>query len=62
MTLQIPRNFGPVSKEVFREDLKVVAGALPPGLDGVFLRIGPNPYFKPVGGCVDDDDDVCLLL
>jgi hypothetical protein len=25
-------------------------GKLPPGLEGVFLRVGPNPLLKPLGG------------
>ena len=40
--------YKPVDKEVNSEDLKVV-GQLPRSLDGVFARVGPNPYFKPTG-------------
>lgn len=40
--------YQPVDKEVDLQDLKVV-GQLPSSLDGVFARVGPNPYFKPVG-------------
>lgn len=35
-------NFGPVGKEVEREALEVI-GTIPPELNGVLLRTGPNP-------------------
>lgn len=40
--------YKPVDSEANREDLKVL-GQLPRSLDGVFARVGPNPYFKPTG-------------
>ncbi|MFE8979067.1 carotenoid oxygenase family protein [Streptomyces cyaneofuscatus] len=40
--------FAPVTEEVDAVDLHVV-GELPEGLDGVYLRNGPNPRFTPVG-------------
>ncbi|MEV7273435.1 carotenoid oxygenase family protein [Streptomyces bacillaris] len=40
--------FAPVTEEVDAVDLPVV-GELPAGLDGVYLRNGPNPRFTPVG-------------
>lgn len=40
--------YKPVDTEADSEDLKVV-GQLPRSLDGVFARVGPNPYFKPTG-------------
>ncbi|MEU6632012.1 carotenoid oxygenase family protein [Streptomyces parvus] len=40
--------FAPVTEEVDDVDLHVV-GDLPDGLDGVYLRNGPNPRFTPVG-------------
>ncbi|WP_435884054.1 carotenoid oxygenase family protein [Streptomyces cyaneofuscatus] len=40
--------FAPVTEEVDAADLHVV-GELPEGLDGVYLRNGPNPRFTPVG-------------
>ncbi|GFR51519.1 hypothetical protein Agub_g13935 [Astrephomene gubernaculifera] len=43
-------NFAPVDDELFSEDLPVVEGKLPPGLDGCYVRAGPNPFFKPVAG------------
>lgn len=27
-----------------------VVGSMPQHLQGVYLRVGPNPYLKPVGG------------
>ncbi|MBV9928536.1 MAG: carotenoid oxygenase family protein [Acidobacteria bacterium] len=40
-------NFAPVCEEVTADDLTVV-GELPPELDGMFVRNGPNPQFPPV--------------
>jgi carotenoid cleavage dioxygenase-like enzyme len=40
----------PVNTEVFTMDLKVVEGAIPPDMSGVFLRTGPNPQHQPWGG------------
>ncbi|MFD5185312.1 carotenoid oxygenase family protein [Streptomyces sp. NPDC058372] len=40
--------FAPVTEEVDEADLHVV-GELPEGLDGVYLRNGPNPRFTPIG-------------
>ena len=37
----------PVLEESHGVEAKVVAGSLPPGLRGVFLRIGPNPPVAP---------------
>jgi carotenoid cleavage dioxygenase-like enzyme len=42
-------NFGPVREEVTAEDLKVI-GELPEGLEGMFVRNGPNPQFDPIKG------------
>lgn len=41
-------NFAPVHEEVTADDLPVV-GELPPELDGIFVRNGPNPQFDPLG-------------
>ena len=41
-------NFAPVESETSAENLKVV-GALPPELDGVYIRNGANPAFAPLG-------------
>ena len=40
-------NFAPVREEVTFDDLKV-AGELPPEMDGMFVRNGPNPQFPPI--------------
>jgi len=42
-------NFAPVVGECTLDDL-VVDGVLPPGLDGVYLRNGPNPAHEPMLG------------
>ena len=42
-------NFAPVVGECTLDDL-VVDGVLPPGLDGVYLRNGPNPAHEPLLG------------
>lgn len=39
-------NFAPVRQEVTATDLKVL-GDLPPDLNGMFVRNGPNPQFPP---------------
>ncbi|MBY0457234.1 MAG: carotenoid oxygenase family protein, partial [Gemmataceae bacterium] len=41
-------NFFPVHEETTAADLKVT-GTLPKGLDGLFVRNGPNPQFAPAG-------------
>src|SRR5262245_45585512 len=41
-------NFAPVREEVTAEKLPVV-GRIPDGLDGMFVRNGPNPQFPPLG-------------
>lgn len=41
-------NFAPVSTEVRVEPLEIV-GELPPDLQGMFIRNGPNPQFPPLG-------------
>jgi carotenoid cleavage dioxygenase len=40
-------NFAPVREEVTADDLTVI-GELPPELDGMFVRNGPNPQFPPI--------------
>jgi carotenoid cleavage dioxygenase-like enzyme len=42
-------NFGPVHDERADDALEVI-GAIPPALDGTFVRNGPNPQFQPLGG------------
>jgi carotenoid cleavage dioxygenase-like enzyme len=41
-------NFAPVRHEVDADGLSVI-GAIPDDLDGMFLRVGPNPQFDPPG-------------
>lgn len=41
-------NFAPVKEEITASDLPVI-GQLPQELSGMFLRVGPNPLFPPVG-------------
>ncbi|MFC9583505.1 carotenoid oxygenase family protein [Streptomyces yangpuensis] len=41
-------SFAPVTEEVDAADLEVT-GELPPSLDGLYLRNGPNPRFTPIG-------------
>ncbi|MBD0370527.1 MAG: carotenoid oxygenase family protein [Pyrinomonadaceae bacterium] len=40
-------NFAPVREEVTADDLTVI-GELPPEMDGMFVRNGPNPQFRPI--------------
>ena len=43
--------YAPVHEfDVVDSELEVVEGALPPELDGAFLRIGPNPVLPPLNG------------
>ncbi len=41
-------NYAPIDDELDVDDLPVT-GELPEGLDGLYLRNGPNPAFPPVG-------------
>jgi carotenoid cleavage dioxygenase len=41
-------NFGPVREETTADNLPIV-GRLPAGLEGMFVRNGPNPQFPPKG-------------
>ncbi len=41
-------NFAPVESEISADDLTVI-GALPPELDGLYIRNGANPAFTPLG-------------
>jgi carotenoid cleavage dioxygenase-like enzyme len=40
-------NFAPVGTEIEAHDLAVVAGQIPAGLKGAYMRNGPNPRFQP---------------
>jgi len=46
--LYLTDNFAPVKKEITADNL-TVEGELPKELEGMFLRNGPNPQFKPIG-------------
>ena len=41
-------NFAPVGPELDVDNLPVIAGRIPPGLSGAYMRNGPNPLFKPI--------------
>ncbi|MEZ4887542.1 MAG: carotenoid oxygenase family protein [Chitinophagales bacterium] len=41
-------NFAPVKEELEVENLSVI-GEIPPELDGIYIRNGPNPQFQPIG-------------
>lgn len=43
-------SYAPVSSEVLAEELEVLEGALPPGLEGAFIRTGSNPKRRVEGG------------
>jgi len=47
-SLYLTDNFAPVHRERTVENLTVI-GELPAALSGMFLRVGPNPQFPPVG-------------
>ncbi|EFJ52660.1 hypothetical protein VOLCADRAFT_85861 [Volvox carteri f. nagariensis] len=55
-------NFGPVEDEKELEELEVVEGKLPDGLEGCYVRNGPNPFYKPVAGYHWFDGDGMLHL
>jgi hypothetical protein len=40
-------SFGPDREEVTADNLTVI-GKLPPEMDGMFVRNGPNPQFPPI--------------
>lgn len=40
--------YTPVKEEHHEQDL-TVEGSLPEDVDGVFLRVGPNPFYPPTG-------------
>ena len=41
-------NFAPIRQEITTDELPVI-GELPPSLNGIFVRNGPNPQFPPKG-------------
>lgn len=51
MTIQNPYlegNFAPVKDEITADKLPII-GQLPPELNGMYVRNGPNPQFTPIG-------------
>lgn len=50
-------NFLPVAREVYAEDLPVVAGRIPKDLSGAYMRNGPNPLFQPISFTYPIDGD-----
>lgn len=41
-------NYLPVEREIDANNLPVIAGRIPSGLSGAYMRNGPNPLFKPI--------------
>jgi carotenoid cleavage dioxygenase len=41
-------NYAPIREETTADNLKII-GELPAGMDGMYVRTGPNPQFDPVG-------------
>ena len=41
-------NFAPIGPEIDATDLPMISGRIPPDLNGVYMRNGPNPLFKPI--------------
>ena len=50
-------NFSPVGPELDVADLPVIAGRIPEGLSGAYMRNGPNPLFKPLSFTYPLDGD-----
>ena len=50
-------NFAPIGSEVDVAELPVVAGSIPAHLSGVYMRNGPNPFFKPLSYTYPLDGD-----
>ena len=40
--------YAPTSEEHLDADL-TMEGSMPPSLNGVYVRVGPNPYHRPIG-------------
>jgi carotenoid cleavage dioxygenase-like enzyme len=40
-------NYAPVHEEITADHLRVI-GTLPPEMDGMYVRNGPNPQFPPI--------------
>src|SRR5215813_10113021 len=50
-------NFAPIGPELNVDNLPVIAGRIPPGLSGAYMRNGPNPLFKPIAFTYPMDGD-----
>ncbi|WP_426610959.1 carotenoid oxygenase family protein [Bradyrhizobium sp. McL0616] len=50
-------NFAPIGPELNVDNLPVIAGRIPAGLSGAYMRNGPNPLFKPIAFTYPMDGD-----
>jgi carotenoid cleavage dioxygenase-like enzyme len=50
-------NFAPIGAEIDAVDLPVIAGRIPPELNGAYMRNGPNPLYKPISYSYPMDGD-----
>ena len=48
LDVSLQGGFAPIDLEVAATDLTVI-GTLPPDLNGMYVRNGPNPRFPPEG-------------
>ena len=50
-------NFASIGREIDAADLQVIAGRIPPELNGAYMRNGPNPLYKPIAYTYPMDGD-----
>jgi carotenoid cleavage dioxygenase-like enzyme len=50
-------NFASIGPEIDAADLPVIAGRIPPELNGAYMRNGPNPLYKPISYSYPMDGD-----
>ncbi len=50
-------NYAPIGPEIDAADLPVIAGRIPPDLNGAYMRNGPNPLYKPISYTYPMDGD-----
>jgi carotenoid cleavage dioxygenase-like enzyme len=50
-------NYAPIGPEIDAADLPVIAGRIPPDLNGAYMRNGPNPLYKPIAFTYPMDGD-----
>lgn len=50
-------NFASIGPEIDAADLPVIAGRIPPDLNGAYMRNGPNPLYKPISYTYPMDGD-----